>query len=75
MCIAPDAPQRQRLLAIPPEIDPKLIALAKAGLSNRDMAHRLFVSVRTVENHMHRLLKKLGYANRRQLRDEWNPDL
>ncbi|QNE35286.1 helix-turn-helix transcriptional regulator [Leifsonia shinshuensis] len=49
--------------------------LAKAGLSNRDIAHRLFVSVRTVENHMHRLLKKLGYANRRQLRDEWNPDL
>ncbi|MEY9951371.1 DNA-binding CsgD family transcriptional regulator/energy-coupling factor transporter ATP-binding protein EcfA2 [Leifsonia sp. EB34] len=49
--------------------------LAKAGLSNRDMAHRLFVSVRTIENHMHRLLKKLGYSNRRQLRDEWNPDL
>lgn len=47
--------------------------LAKAGLSNRDIAGRLFLSVRTVENHMYRVLKKLGLDSRADLRT-WAPE-
>ncbi|MGH9002682.1 MAG: helix-turn-helix domain-containing protein, partial [Acidimicrobiia bacterium] len=41
--------------------------LAATGLSNRDVAARLFVSLRTVENHLHRVFSKLGVASREDL--------
>ncbi|MBL1102122.1 helix-turn-helix transcriptional regulator [Streptomyces coffeae] len=42
----------------------EVAALVASGLSNRDIAARLVVSVRTVENHLHRVYNKLGISAR-----------
>ena len=41
--------------------------LVASGLTNRQVAGRLFLSVRTVETHVDRVLGKLGLGNRTQL--------
>ena len=45
----------------------RVASLAIAGRSNRDIAHELFVSPKTVENHLGRVYTKLGIGNRREL--------
>jgi predicted ATPase/DNA-binding CsgD family transcriptional regulator len=45
----------------------EVATLAARGLSNRQIAGRLFLSVRTVEVHVDRILTKLGFARRTQL--------
>jgi DNA-binding NarL/FixJ family response regulator len=45
----------------------EIAQLAARGLSNREIAERLFVSVRTVEGHLHRLYAKLGVSDRSEL--------
>ncbi|MFH9333473.1 LuxR C-terminal-related transcriptional regulator [Streptomyces althioticus] len=45
----------------------EVAALAAGGLSNREIADRLVVSVRTVENHLHRVYHKLGVVQRADL--------
>jgi DNA-binding CsgD family transcriptional regulator len=45
----------------------EIARLAARGLSNREIADRLFVSVRTVEGHLHRLYAKLGVNDRSEL--------
>lgn len=42
----------------------EIALLAHAGRSNREIADQLHLSVRTVENHMSRALRKLGYRDR-----------
>lgn len=49
--------------------------LARSGLSNREISTRLYVSVRTVENHMYRALRKLGLERRSELETGWDPSL
>ncbi|MGC2999980.1 LuxR C-terminal-related transcriptional regulator [Streptomyces sp. G35A] len=46
----------------------EVAALAATGMSNRDIAARLVVSVRTVENHLHRIYHKLGITARNDLK-------
>ncbi|WP_326622651.1 LuxR C-terminal-related transcriptional regulator [Streptomyces decoyicus] len=47
----------------------RLIAgLAAGGLSDKEVAERLSLSVRTVNNHLYRVYRKVGAANRRDLR-------
>ena len=45
----------------------EVAALAAAGLANKEIAARLVVSVRTVENHLQRVYEKLGVARRADL--------
>ncbi|MFD7169311.1 helix-turn-helix transcriptional regulator [Streptomyces violascens] len=42
----------------------EVAVVVAAGLSNREIAAQLFVSVRTVENHLHRIFNKLGISAR-----------
>jgi DNA-binding CsgD family transcriptional regulator/energy-coupling factor transporter ATP-binding protein EcfA2 len=45
----------------------EIAMLVAAGLSNRQIADRLFVSVRTAEGHLYRIFAKLGINGRDQL--------
>ena len=45
----------------------EIVTLAAGGLSNRQIAQRLVVSVRTVENHLYRACAKLGTTDRTEL--------
>ena len=47
----------------------EIAQLAADGLPSRVIAERLFVSVRTVDNHLARIYTKLGVAGRSELRD------
>jgi DNA-binding CsgD family transcriptional regulator len=49
------------------EREREIVMLAAAGLSNRQIAERLSVSVRTVEGHVYRIFAKLGIEHRDQL--------
>ncbi|QAY63844.1 LuxR family transcriptional regulator [Xylanimonas allomyrinae] len=42
----------------------EIARLAASGMTNQDIARRLLISVRTVENHLHRVFRKLGVDNR-----------
>src|SRR5262249_58606594 len=49
------------------EREREIAVLASAGLSNRAIAERLVISVRTVENQLQRSYGKLGINSRREL--------
>ncbi|AGL16887.1 LuxR family transcriptional regulator [Actinoplanes sp. N902-109] len=59
-----------------PEADPlgglsaqqeQIVRLAAAGLSNREIGERLFLSPRTIGSHLYRIFPQLGVRNRTQL--------
>ncbi|MCT2585526.1 ATP-binding protein [Actinophytocola gossypii] len=52
----------------------EVAALAAEGRSNREIAARLYLSQRTVESHVARVLRKLGGRSRRDLADLLDPD-
>jgi DNA-binding CsgD family transcriptional regulator len=45
----------------------EITSLAARRLSNREIAERLVVSVRTVDNHLHSAYAKLGISGRGEL--------
>ncbi len=47
----------------------EIVTLAASGLTNKQIAERLFLSPRTVSGHLHRAFPKLGVATRAALRD------
>ena len=47
----------------------EVVILAGRGLTNGEIADRLFLSPRTVASHLYRSYPKLGIAGRHQLRD------
>ncbi|MFF8373788.1 LuxR C-terminal-related transcriptional regulator [Streptomyces lydicus] len=55
-----------RLAGLTPQ-ELKILQLARDGHSNRDIAGKLFVAVRTVEFHLSGAYRKLGITGRRQL--------
>jgi DNA-binding CsgD family transcriptional regulator len=44
--------------------------LAAAGLTNRQIGSRLFISPRTVQTHLSHVFAKLGVTSRRELSDQ-----
>jgi len=48
----------------------QIAALVATGLTNREIAGQLYLSVRTVEVHVNHILSKLGFRTRTQLA-EW----
>ncbi len=47
----------------------EIAQLAAAGLTNKQIAERLYLSPRTVATHLHQLFPKLGVTTRAALRD------
>lgn len=47
----------------------EIAQLAAAGLTNREIGERLFLSPRTVGSHLYQLFPKLGITSRAALRD------
>jgi DNA-binding CsgD family transcriptional regulator len=45
----------------------EIVALAARGASNSEIAERLVLSVRTVESHLYRAMRKLGASTRQEL--------
>ncbi|HEY7032077.1 MAG TPA: LuxR C-terminal-related transcriptional regulator [Thermomicrobiales bacterium] len=65
----PFTPQSDSLEALS-EREGEIMRLVAAGLSNRDIGQRLFISEKTVKKHMSNILGKLGAANRTQAVDQ-----
>jgi DNA-binding CsgD family transcriptional regulator len=59
--------QEQREQLTPQEL--QIALLAAEGLSNREIAQRLYLSHRTIGSHLYRIFPKLGITSRHQLRD------
>lgn len=51
----------------------RIAELAASGLSNPEIAQRLFVTIKTVEMHLSNSYRKLGIGSRRQLADALAP--
>ena len=62
----PDAPVSQRLTALT-EREREVLALVGEGLSNEDIAQRLYLSPQTVKTHINRAMVKLDAHDRAQL--------
>ena len=46
----------------------EIVRLAGSGLTNREIAERMFLSPRTVSSHLYRAYPRLGVSGRHQLR-------
>ncbi|MBS2551905.1 AAA family ATPase [Catenulispora sp. NL8] len=72
-CGAPvHVPPRPEGVALTPQ-QREIAALAAAGLTNKQIAEKLFLSPRTVSSHLYQLFPKLGITSRAALRDALEP--
>ena len=49
----------------------EVATLVAAGYSNQQLADALFISVATVKDHVHAILRKTGFASRSQVAVAW----
>jgi DNA-binding NarL/FixJ family response regulator len=61
---APPQPQQDLVLT---KREHEITELIAAGLTNRQIAERLFIAQRTVDTHVAHILAKLGCSNRTQV--------
>jgi DNA-binding CsgD family transcriptional regulator len=52
------------------EAELRVVGLAAEGLTNRQVAERLFISRRTVATHLEHVFQKLGFSTRARLAAE-----
>lgn len=57
------APRRRKLRGLSKR-EEEVAALLARGLSNKEIAEKLFISLATVKDHVHRILEKTGLPNR-----------
>ncbi len=69
---ASEAPRVQQWTSLSPQ-ELQIAVLASEGLSNREIAQRLYLSHRTVGSHLYRIFPKLGITSRTQLRTMMDP--
>jgi DNA-binding NarL/FixJ family response regulator len=68
--LTPDSAQPDGMVSIRPRHAPlsareqEVLALVRAGLSNREIAGRIYVATGTVKRHLHNILGKLNARNR-----------
>lgn len=60
-----DEARSEKSLLTPREME--VLQLMVEGLSNKEIAQRIFLSLHTVKNHVHKMLKELGMRNRFEL--------
>ncbi|MEU4245621.1 AAA family ATPase [Actinoplanes sp. NPDC026619] len=72
--VAAPAPERDALSGFSPRTR-QVLGLAAQGLTNPQIAERLYLSPRTVSSHLYRSFPKLGITLRSQLRDVLPGDL
>ena len=65
MAVADASGGRDALAELTPQ-QRQIVRLASDGLTNREIADRLFLSPRTVSSHLYRSYPKLGVADRTQ---------
>jgi DNA-binding NarL/FixJ family response regulator len=73
-CVAgrgPDAPTSRRAQWGLTRREQQLIPLIGRGLTNKEIAAHLSLSERTIKNHIHRILKKVGASDRLGLYEVW----
>jgi ATP/maltotriose-dependent transcriptional regulator MalT len=70
---APESPPSGVKTDEPPTTDPlsarerEVAAMVAQGMSNRQIAQELFLSERTIENHISKILRKLGRSSRTEI--------
>jgi DNA-binding CsgD family transcriptional regulator len=47
----------------------RVAEMARQGLSNKEIAQTLFITIKAVEWHLHNAYQKLGLTSRKQLAD------
>lgn len=62
----PQAPDQSALIEPLSERELEVLALLAEGLTNRELAERLYLSVGTIKRHTHNIYGKLGVNNRTQ---------
>jgi DNA-binding CsgD family transcriptional regulator len=65
------SPILSQLELVPAELtqrEREIVSLAASGASNAEIAEQLVVSIRTVESHLYRAMRKLGVSTRAELR-------
>ena len=73
----PARPQRTRAEGPGPALggrETEVARLVGAGLTNKEIGARLFISQRTVETHVRNILDKLGFSSRAQIAGWIAPD-